>query len=767
MKEYSPRFNFFCYQRNLGYCLLDLAASRLISNLSEPFVEQMHEGSAFSDKLESLLSFLDDLENNDSCNVDSNNDNRQGIRGVDTTRRACTVLTDVTNSAFGNAKSGYEEGRGDDLHDCILASTKTLTSSKLLANHDKKYIWDEWEETLQDGTMVLLDIEKKMAPSDDPEESSKANATPAYARQQLQQLKAMSEEIQTRASSMKIELEYKTKKVEELHALRVKNESDHVRRMKSIKQEWKTRLEDAKAEHDKVSGEQERTREALALGNSSVEKQIKSLEVEIVKTATSERDMCERIKVEGAQELENAKKNWQQAERDDLKRRDQKLSSKLKQDAAKAIEPKLRKMMENQSCEIERVQREANRELDYYRLELYKRSNEEYKKVTSRFRDDERSRLSHLENEWSVKIDTSRRERDSAMQRIREEYEQRADMMKRQYNAEKTKLDDEHQIHLIEAERDVDMEKKQYCGQHDREMVDMEEEYESKMTQKQKTIEEEFNRWKIQREIELRSEEESKLKEEGDNMKRKAQADIDMVRRKLEEEVQVRLAERTAAEISRLKKQLEQCRGESEALVQKEAEESRLVGDLQTKLSGLLNFVHTRECELLDQERRLLTYEKECKEQLAEIRNEGEKKIAQINSDKASLVVELDKLMTNRPKRIETWAKEMDDLRAKNDGEIRLAESKVGAMLEGKKSALSGASEILLKLRDDTDNLERELDEARKKKLLRPMVNRKECECHQTNDGDGGREDASKPKVEKSKIRQSIKRKLSKSLSKR
>ena len=240
-----------------------------------------------------------------------------------------------------------------------------------------------------------------------------------------------------------------------------------------------------------------------------------------------------------------------------------------------------------------------------------------------------------------------------------------------------------------------------------------------------------------------------------------------MVRRKLEEEVQVRLAERTAAEISRLKKQLEQCRGESEALVQKEAEESRLVGDLQTKLSGLLNFVHTRECELLDQERRLLTYEKECKEQLAEIRNEGEKKIAQINSDKASLVVELDKLMTNRPKRIETWAKEMDDLRAKNDGEIRLAESKVGAMLEGKKSALSGASEILLKLRDDTDNLERELDEARKKKRLRPMVNRKECECQQTNDGDGGREDASKPKVEKSKIRQSIKRKLSKSLSKR
>jgi hypothetical protein len=204
----------------------------------------MHDGSAYSEKLESLLSFLDDLENNGSDNVNeaSVSNSRREIRGVDTTRRACTLLTDVTQKRDG------------DFHDCALASTKARSPPKPPANHEKKYIWDEWDETLQDGAMVLLDIDNKMTTGNDLEDYSKANATPASARQQLQQLKAMSEEIQTRASSMKIELEYKTKKVEELHTLRVKNESDHIRRMKSIKQEWKTRLDDAKAEYDKVGG---------------------------------------------------------------------------------------------------------------------------------------------------------------------------------------------------------------------------------------------------------------------------------------------------------------------------------------------------------------------------------------------------------------------------------------------------------------------------------------------------------------------------------
>ena len=60
---------------------------------------------------------------------------------------------------------GEEEDGHKDLHDCILASTKTHSS---YISREKKHIWDEWEETVQDGAMALLDVEQKIAPVDDP-----------------------------------------------------------------------------------------------------------------------------------------------------------------------------------------------------------------------------------------------------------------------------------------------------------------------------------------------------------------------------------------------------------------------------------------------------------------------------------------------------------------------------------------------------------------------------------------------------------------------
>ena len=47
-------------------------------------------------------------------------------------------------------------------------------------------------------------------------------------------------------------------------------------------------------------------------------------------------------------------------------------------------------------------------------------------------------------------------------------------------------------------------------------------------------------------------------------------------------------------------------------------------------------------------------------------------------------------------------------------------------MLESKKAVLDGASEKLKKVSDDARSLDRELEEARKRKLLQPIVGRKE-----------------------------------------
>jgi hypothetical protein len=105
----------------------------------------------------------------------------------------------------------------------------------------------------------------------------------------------------------------------------------------------------------------------------------------------------------------------------------------------------------------------------------------------------------------------------------------------------------------------------------------------------------------------------------------------------------------------------------------------------------------------------------------------------------------------------------MDDLRAKNSGEMELAKSKVCAILESKTFVIEGASVQLLKLCNDTSNIEIELDEARKKKLLQPVIDHKESNDYQANNGERAQDDTCKPKDGKSRIRQSITRMLSKS----
>jgi len=605
---------------------------------------------SFSGKVDSLLSFLDDLDKN----------------------------------ASGNELDGVpQEGK-----------LKEETDSGPPLSRVKKYIWDDWEETAQDGDVTLLDIQQKMAPREHDVENIQSKSVPAAidVRRQLLQLKAMSQEIQTRASSMTVELEYKTKKLEELHTLRVRDADAHVQKMKSSKQEWKKRHEDAREEHDKHVNELENTREALALSIPLLQRQIYSLQAEILKTTTSENEIRERLNAEGARELENERVHWQMAERNELQMRDKRISSKLKQDAAKAIEPKLRQMMEGHKEELERIEKVLARELDFYRLELYKRANEEFRKESNTIREEEKSRSSHLEKEWTQKLENARKERENELWKVREEYEQRRDEIKKQFKACKQKRIEDHQTDLTEVKKLEDLEMEQIRARHEKSLGALEVEYKARAVQQQKSFSKDFEKWKLQREEQLLNEEAIRINEEVSKMTRKAQADVDKVKKKLDNErVEKSLEEKKkrADQDAAIEERLEQSKREATTLVQKEGEESRQLEEQQDKLAGLLEAVSAGEAELISQQKRL-----------------------------ASLEVEHVECALGTTSRKEQYAKEIADLKTRHDEELKLAKSKVNVMLTQKNESLREAESKLMSLRNNTLTIEKDLVEARKKKLL-------------------------------------------------
>ena len=115
-----------------------------------------------------------------------------------------------------------------------------------------------------------------------------------------------------------------------------------------------------------------------------LEKKETRLKADIEANLTSEKQTCEQLKTEGEVDIQQCQQSWRQAEESNLRKHEQKISSKLKRDAAKAVEPQLRHLMETNKEELDRLQREATREIDCYRLGLFRKINKEFKLLGGR-----------------------------------------------------------------------------------------------------------------------------------------------------------------------------------------------------------------------------------------------------------------------------------------------------------------------------------------------------------------------------------------------
>lgn len=205
----------------------------------------------FSTKLISLLSFLDKID-------DKSDKEERVIRGASSSTHVPLTDESKTNSILIQEKK-YIWDHWDEEIQNVFPQKKYIWDDDEMAMLDEetKCLWNDWEGTAEEDVDVQLIGENPKGAQGEivkAEVSDKqSKRCPIDARQQLQLLKSMSVEIQTRADAMKKQLEQKTMEVEELHAIRVQNESDHALKVISVKQEWKQRIEDVRAEHDKVN----------------------------------------------------------------------------------------------------------------------------------------------------------------------------------------------------------------------------------------------------------------------------------------------------------------------------------------------------------------------------------------------------------------------------------------------------------------------------------------------------------------------------------
>ena len=261
----------------------------------------------------------------------------------------------------------------------------------------------------------------------------------------------VAQQIQQQVKGMRLQIESAHIQIELLHGLRLSEESNHAAAMHSKRLQWKQNFKDANVKHSHATAEQAKLNDDLAKQHKALKKEEASLKLSLERIISLERDACKKMQEDGAKELEKAKSSWQYSEKNEFRKREQKLIPKIKREAAKMVESKLRQLREKHNDEKLRLEREAARELQSYKLELYRNSHKICKNERRNVEAAEKRLMDNVIYEHDQKIEEVRSEHHNEMAELKLAHEETMDSLRAKYEVDKKRRLEQHEMDLREA----------------------------------------------------------------------------------------------------------------------------------------------------------------------------------------------------------------------------------------------------------------------------------------------------------------------------
>ena len=258
-------------------------------------------------------------------------------------------------------------------------------------------------------------------------------------------------QIRQRVSGMQLQIESASVQIELLHGLRASEEANHSTAKKSLRDKWKQVVKHEEANHDGNQCKQTKINENLTKQHKALMKEELSLKLALERVITMERDTCNKLQEDGAKELAKAKANWLYSEKNEFRKREQKLIPKIKREAAKMVELKLRKLSEKHSDEIRSLERETAREVESYKLELYRNSQKICKNERRKVEAAEKRFRDSVEQEWTTTLEDTRAETHKEMTAQKQAHDETMEAHRAKHEMDKKRRLDQHEMDLKEA----------------------------------------------------------------------------------------------------------------------------------------------------------------------------------------------------------------------------------------------------------------------------------------------------------------------------
>lgn len=196
------------------------------------------------------------------------------------------------------------------------------------------------------------------------------------------------------------------------------------------------------------------------------------LTVDIENITSSRSEVCEMLEDRGTQEMIKAKEKWKQKEKGRLSALAHKKTVDLKKEAAKALEPELRKIVGDHQTNISRQREEAEHELERFKTRIEGKTDkelesqkhdidQEHEQVLEEIRRDFRQKSRELTTNYANIIkETTERCKDD-IHTIHKSFECITRKKKMEQDREILEIQDENNREILYAERCEDDEVKE------------------------------------------------------------------------------------------------------------------------------------------------------------------------------------------------------------------------------------------------------------------------------------------------------------------
>ena len=183
------------------------------------------------------------------------------------------------------------------------------------------------------------------------------------------------------------------------------------------------------------------------------------------------------MKREGEADLQKARLAWQHAEREELKKRDRSLAPKLKKDAAKQIEPKLKAIIDSNDESIVHLERQTSRDIERYKLELYKQSQERFRSESQAIRTELKKSQDKQETELLSKLALTQGDHEKELKSIQNNHSQRMQLLQKQHDISVSGIKQKHMMDKDDMSARTASSLQQMKHQHHCELANLENQH--------------------------------------------------------------------------------------------------------------------------------------------------------------------------------------------------------------------------------------------------------------------------------------------------